>query len=89
MEAGVGFGECEDGFVAVAAGGDDVFREAFAAEFVSRGRSVFGEQVGERDSGVGLVGVGVDVVEGDGLVGELCKILKFQHANRAVLHDKN
>ena len=46
----------------------------FAAEFVSGGRSVFGEQVGERDSGVGFVGVGVEVVEGDGLLRECLQV---------------
>ena len=65
----------EHGFVAVASGGDDVIGEAFAAELVSGGRSVFGEQVGERDSGVGLVGLGVDVVEGDGFLRERLQVV--------------
>jgi toxin ParE1/3/4 len=74
MEGGVGFGEREDCFVAVAASGDDVVGEAFAAKLVSGGCSVFRQEIGEWHSSVGFVGLGVDIVEGDGFLGESLEV---------------
>ena len=68
VDVGRNFAERIDHLVAIGSGGDEIEQELLAVGLV--GNAELGKQIDERHAGVGLVGFGVLVVDGNGFMGQ-------------------